>query len=105
MLLPIALAMVAPTPASYDVSRSLTIFKELAVRSVGVLPTAGARERQKAAILDALSPFGNPALNVPAATFEKVDAACKRLERLNPVAGRDGAAIKALQGAWRVRYS
>lgn len=108
LLAPLALSMAAP----YDLGRGLQIVKELAARSVGVVPTAAigggaaAREREKAAILEALRPYGDPALNVPAATFEEVDASCRRLERLNPASTRsERDAIAALQGAWRVRYS
>ena len=90
--------------APYDLGRGLQIVKELAARSVGVVPTAAigggaaAREREKAAILEALRPYGDPALGVPAATFEEVDASCRRLERLNPASTRsERDAIAALQ--------
>ena len=115
MLAPLTplLALSLSAPPSYDVNRRVNIVKELVGRSFGVLPAAGARmgldsamrEREKASVLQSLAPFGDPALGVPTSVFEDVDACCRRLERVNPVANRDAAAIKGLQGAWRVRYS
>jgi len=97
-------ASITNDPSTYDGKRAINILSELVSRSVGRMPKAGAdASRLKSEILELLAPFGDPALSVPSTTFQQVNAACRELERENPNA--NSAALDALQGTWKVRYS
>ena len=108
---PLLIALLSPppanTPANYDGRRAVKIVQELASRSLGMLPSAGAGSGDtkivKDAILDLLSPFGDPALNVPESTLLEIDSKCRELEACNQKKGR--AAIAAIEGIWKVRFS
>lgn len=108
---PCFIALLSPppanTPANYDGRRAVKIVQELASRSLGMLPSAGAGSGDtkivKDAILDLLSPFGDPALNVPESTLLEIDSKCRELEACNQKKGR--AAIAAIEGIWKVRFS
>ena len=95
-------------PAKYNANRAVNIVKELAERSVGVLPTSsgsnGNNAELKSEILSQLAPFGDPALNVPTTAFDDVNELCRKLEKRNPSSSQK-AAIEALQGTWKVRFS
>ena len=106
-------ATVTNDPSTYDTKRALNIFSELASRSAGMLISRskpgggngdGASSGVKSAILDLLTPYGDPALSVPDDVFQQVDSRCRELERLNPNSN-GAAAINAMQGTWKVRYS
>jgi len=88
---------------AYDGRRAIAIGAELAQRSFGALLPAADLSGLKASVLDVLAPFGDPALNVPEATFDEVDAICKQLEARNPTSAAN--CVSALEGAWRVRFS
>ena len=93
-------------PAKYNANRAVNIVKELAERSVGVLPTSGGSNGNnaelKSEILSQLAPFGDPALNVPTTAFDDVNELCRKLEKRNPSSSQK-AAIEALQGTWKLR--
>jgi hypothetical protein len=86
----------------YDSSRAVAIVTELAQRSIGALPAEGTA-RLKSSVLELLAPYGDPALGVPSATFDEIDAKCRALEARNPTGA--STAVAALDGAWRVRFS
>ena len=114
LLVASSMAMVAPPsinqPTKYDPRRAMKIFQELGQRAVGMTPTSttavltAGNEDLKEKVLNSLAPFGDPALNVDASTFNAVNSACKELEAKNP-AKTKAAAIGGLQGTWKVRFS
>ena len=93
----------AALTVKYDSSRAVAIVTELAQRSIGALPGAEGTARLKSSVLDLLAPYGDPALGVPSATFDEIDAKCRALEARNPTGA--STAVAALDGAWRVRFS
>ncbi|KOO28300.1 putative plastid-lipid-associated protein chloroplastic-like protein [Chrysochromulina tobinii] len=93
----------AALTVKYDSSRAVAIVTELAQRSIGALPEAEGTARLKSSVLELLAPYGDPALGVPSATFDEIDAKCRALEARNPTGA--STAVAALDGAWRVRFS
>jgi len=93
----------AALTVKYDSSRAVAIVTELAQRSIGALPGAEGTARLKSSVLELLAPYGDPALGVPSATFDEIDAKCRALEARNPTGA--STAVAALDGAWRVRFS
>lgn len=59
----------------------------------------------KQEVLDALGPFGDPALGVPAEVAARVDGLCKQLEAYNPTIAPATRGIDSQDGRWAVRWS
>ena len=101
----------AALTVKYDSSRAVAIVTELAQRSISLqakpqyseASPAEGTARLKSSVLELLAPYGDPALGVPSATFDEIDAKCRALEARNPTGA--STAVAALDGAWRVRFS
>ena len=102
-MLVVLLTAAAALTAKYDGRRAVAIVTELAQRSLGALPGPVGTARLKSSVLELLAPYGDPAMGVPSATFDEIDAQCRALEARNPTGA--STAVAALDGAWRVRFS
>jgi hypothetical protein len=96
---------VAPPRPGPSLTRGVSIAQELFARA-GVGSPAGEKiSGLKADVLQILSPYGDPALSLPADVAARVDSLCTELEACSPTKKPATRDISSLDGRWAVRWS